>query len=156
MDVLYEDQYIKFDCIKDEDKYILSMIPQRNIDNVDMVTISQIFITIIKTYKSQNKKWSILYDMRKCNMPSKRNIDFWVKVFRNLHDTMIYNQNATVILVNSQEISDILNKVILLWEPVGEVKFFKDYESSIEFLKKKNMELKVPINTKIKLKSSRF
>ena len=156
MDVLYEDQNIKFVCIKNEDKYILSMIPQKNIDNVDMVNISQIFTTILKTYKSQNKKWSILYDMRKSNIPTKRKIDFWVKVFRNLHETMIYNQNATAVLVNSQEISDILNKVILLWEPVGEVKFFKEYESSIEFLKKKNMELKVPINTKIKLKSSRF
>ena len=66
------------------------------------------------------------------------------------------NQNATCVLVNSQEISDILNKVILLWEPVGEVKFFTEYQSSIEFLKKKNAALKVPVKTKIKLKSSRF
>jgi len=69
---------------------------------------------------------------------------------------MNYNQNATSVLVKSVEISEILNKVILLWEPVGEVKFFTDYDSSIEYLKKKNMELKVPVDTKIKLKGSRF
>jgi len=132
------------------------MIPQRTVDDAKMVDISQIFTTILKTYKSENKKWSILYDIRKSNIPTKKNIDFWVKIFRNLHETMIYNQNASAILVNSQEISDILNKVIVLWEPVGEVKFFTDYDSSIEFLKKKNMELKVPVKTKIKLKSSRF
>ena len=156
MDILYEDQDIKFICIKNDDKYILSMIPQRYIDDVTMVNISQIFTTILKTYKSQNKKWSILYDIRKSNIPTKRNIDFWVKVFRNLHDVMNYNQNATSVLVKSPEISEILNKVILLWEPVGEVKFFTDYDSSIEYLKKKNIELKVPVNTKIKLKGSRF
>ena len=156
MDILYEDTNIKFTYINNDDKYILSMIPQRTVDDAKMVDISQIFSTILKTYKSQNKKWSILYDIRKSNIPTKKNIDFWVKVFRNLHETMIYNQNATAVLVNSQEISDILNKVIVLWEPVGEVKFFTDYDSSIEFLKKKNMELKVPVKTKIKLKSSRF
>jgi len=156
MDLLYEDQNIKIVCIKNDDKYILSMIPQRIIDDVSMVNISQIFTTILKTYKSQNKKWSILYDIRKSNIPTKRNIDFWVKVFRKLHDVMNYNQNATSVLVKSVEISEILNKVILLWEPVGEVKFFTDYDSSIEYLKKKNMELKVPVDTKIKLKGSRF
>ena len=156
MDILYEDTNIKFTYINNDDKYILSMIPQRTVDDAKMVDISQIFSTILKTYKSQNKKWSILYDIRKSNIPTKKNIDFWVKIFRNLHETMIYNQNASAILVNSQEISDILNKVIVLWEPVGEVKFFTDYDSSIEFLKKKNMELKVPVKTKIKLKSSRF
>jgi len=156
MNLLYEDQNIKIVCIKNDDKYILSMIPQRIIDDVSMVNISQIFTTILKTYKSQNKKWSILYDIRKSNIPTKRNIDFWVKVFRKLHDVMNYNQNATSVLVKSVEISEILNKVILLWEPVGEVKFFTDYDSSIEYLKKKNMELKVPVDTKIKLKGSRF
>jgi hypothetical protein len=156
MDLLYEDQNIKFICIKNDDKYILSIIPLKHIDDANMVNISQIMTTILKTYKSQNKKWSILYDIRKSNVPTKRNIDFWVKIFRKLHDTMENHQNATSVLVKSPEISDILNKVILVWEPVGEVKFFTDYNSSLEFLKKKNMELKVPVNTKIKLKSSRF
>ena len=156
MDILYEDENIKFICIKNDDKYILSMIPERNMQDLDMVNISKVFTTILKTYKSQNKKWSILYDIRKSNVPTKRSIDFWVKIFRNLHGTMENNQNATGILVKSQEVSDVLNKVILLWEPVGEVKFFTDYDSSLEFLKKKNMELKVPLNTKIKLKGSRF
>ena len=156
MDILYEDENIKFICIKNDDKYILSMIPERNMQDLDMVNISKVFTTILKTYKSQNKKWSILYDIRKSNIPTKRNIDFWVKIFRNLHDTMENNQNATGVLVHSQEFSDILNKIILLWEPVGEVKFFTEYHSSIEFLKKKNAALKVPVKTKIKLKSSRF
>ena len=156
MDLLYEDQNIKFICIRNDDKYILCMIPLKIINDEDMVNIGEIFTTILKTYKSQNKKWSILYDIRKSNVPTKRSIDFWVKIFRNLHGTMENNQNATGILVKSQEVSDVLNKVILLWEPVGEVKFFTDYDSSLEFLKKKNMELKVPLNTKIKLKGSRF
>ena len=156
MDILYEDQNIKFVCIKNDDKYILSLIPLKIINDDNMINISQIFTTILKTYKSQNKKWSILYDIRKSNIPTKRNIDFWVKIFRNLHETMLYNQNATSVLVQSHEVSELLNKVILLWDPVGEVKFFTDYNSSIEYLKRKNMELKVPVNTKIKLKSSRF
>ena len=156
MDLLYEDQNIKFVCIKNDDKYILSVIPLKTIDYADMVNISEVLITILKTYKSENKKWSILYDIRKSDIPTKKNIDFWTKVFRSLHETMVYNQNATGILVKSQEISDILNKIIVLWEPVGEVKFFTEYQSSLEFLKKKNAALKVPVKTKIKLKSSRF
>jgi len=156
MDLLYEDQNIKFLCIKNDDKYILCMIAKKHIDDVEMVNISQIFTTILKTYKSENKKWSILYDIRKSNIPTKRNIDFWIRVFRNLHPIMEHNQNGTSILVKSTEISAVLNKVILLWEPIGEVKFFTEYESSLEFLKKKNMELKLPVNTKIKLKGSRF
>ena len=132
------------------------MIPLKSINDVDMVNISQIFTTILKTYKSEKKKWSVLYDIRKGDIPTKKHIDFWSKIFRQLHNTMENNQNATAILVKSTDISDILNKVLLLWEPIGEVKFFTDYDSSLEFLKKKNMELKVPVNTKIKLKSSRF
>ena len=156
MDLLYEDQSIKFVCIKNDDKYILSITPLKHIDDSNMVNISQIMTTILKTYQSENKKWSILYDIRKSDIPTKKNIDFWIKVFRSLHETMIYNQNATGVLVKSQEISDILNKIIVLWEPVGEVKFFTEYQSSLEFLKKKNAALKVPVKTKIKLKSSRF
>jgi hypothetical protein len=156
MDLLYEDQNIKFVSIKNDDKYILSIIPLKTIDYADMVNISEVLITILKTYKSENKKWSILYDIRNSNIPTKKIIDFWIKIFRKLHPIMEDNQNGSSILVNSQEKSDILNKIIVLWDPIGEVKFFTEYNSSIEYLMKKNMELKLPIFTKIKLKNCRF
>ena len=156
MDLLYEDQNIKFSCMKNDDKYILMVIPLKTIDDKDMINISDVFITILKTYKSENKKWCILYDIRNINIPTKKIIDFWIQIFRKLHSIMENNQNGTSILVNSKEKSDILNKIILLWDSVGEVKFFTEYNSSIDYLMAKNMELKLPIFTKIKLNNSRF
>jgi len=156
MDLLYEDTNITFYNIKENDKCMLYITILDYTSNLDMNKISSILITILQTYKKQNMKWSILYDIRKGPIPTKKIIDYWVKIFRDLHPLMEHNQNATSILVQSDEVSDILNKIVLLWEPVGEVKFFTDYDSSIEYLKKKNMELKLPSITKIKLKGSKF
>jgi len=156
MDLLYKDTNITFFNMKENNKCILCVTALDDINESELDNISSILKTILETYKKQNIEWSILYDIRKGGVPTKRMIDYWVKIFRQLHPIMEHNQNATSILVQSVEISDILNKVILLWEPVGEVKFFTDYDSSIEYLKKKNMELKLPSITKIKLKGSKF
>ena len=156
MDLLYKDTNVTFYNMKENDKCILCITALNNIKECEMNNISSILKTILETYKKQNIEWSILYDIRNGGVPTKKMIDYWVKIFRQFHPIMEHNQNATSILVQSEEISDILNKVILLWEPVGEVKFFTDYDSSIEYLKKKNMELKLPSITKIKLKGSKF
>ena len=156
MDLLYKDTNVTFYNMKENDKCILCITALNNIKECEMNNISSILKTILETYKKQNIEWSILYDIRNGGVPTKKMIDYWVKIFRQFHPIMEHNQNATSILVISEEISDILNKVILLWEPVGEVKFFTDYDSSIEYLKKKNMELKLPSITKIKLKGSKF
>jgi len=156
MDLLYKDTNITFYNMKENDKCILCMTALNNIRECEMSNISSILKTILETYKKQDIEWSILYDIRNGGVPTKKIIEYWVKIFRQLHPIMEHSQNATSILVNSEEISDILNKVILLWEPIGEVKFFTDYDSSIEYLKKKNMELKLPLTTKIKLKGSKF
>jgi len=156
MDLLYEDTNITFYNMKENDKCILCVCALNNIVESEMCNISSVLKTILETYQKQNIKWSILYDIRKIGVITKKMIDYWIKIFRIFHPIMEHNQNATSILVKSEEISSILNKVILLWEPVGEVKFFIDYDSSIEYLKKKNMELKLTSITKIKLKGSKF
>ena len=156
MDLLYGDANITFYNKKENNKCILHISAIRPIIENEMNKAAPVFRTILETLKTQDIRWSVLYDIREGGVPTKRMIDYWVKIFRHLHPIMETHQNATGVLVKSKEVSDILNKVILLWEPVGEVKFFTDYDSSIEFLRKKNTELKLPLVTKLKLKGSKF
>ena len=137
--------------------YISAKQAPAHIDDLEVVQLSQILNTVFSAYKENNIKYSCVYDLCGGWVPSKKIVDFWVKFFRGQEQNMMGHQNGSAVLIQSKELTDVLNVVLSLWTTVGEFKIFHgDAKPMWEWVSALNTTVSVPKNIRKKLKRSAF
>ena len=127
------------------------------VDDSEVVRLSQILETVFSAYKDNNIKYSCVYDLCGSWVPSKKLIDFWVKFFRGQERNMLGHQNASAVLIQSKELTDILNVLLSMWATTGEFKLFNgDAKQAWEWVSRMNTTVSVPKTIRKKLNRSAF
>ena len=154
---LFKSDEVEFKCLNENGIYILYMntlTDVRNINYDKIGEISSVFTTILETYNNQNIKYGILYDIRRTDgIPSKRLLDYWTRFFNEHHDTMFNNQVISVILINNNELINVLNGLVKIFQPVGQVKFLSNYDEGFNIITECLRKIKVPKKIKSRLKN---
>lgn len=137
--------------------YISTKHVPEEVDDSEVVRLSQILDTVFSAYKDNNIKYSCIYDLCGSWTPSKKLIDFWVKFFRRQEINMLGQQNASAVLIQSKELTDILNALLSMWVTTGEFKLFSgDAKQMWEWISRINTTVSVPKTIRKKLKRSAF
>ena len=132
--------------------YIKVLEKSNNLSIERTSEISEILTTIFETYKNQNIKYGVLYDVKKLhNIPSVTHLDFWSKYYSKIYYTLYDMQQISVILTNA-DFGKALNNITKVFEVVGDIEFSNNYDDGINIISEHLKKLKVPKKLKNRLK----